>query len=86
MSLLATSAGGDKDIILRVDNVEKLVNWINLLTEAASLEYDNLQGCWVKGERIKVQQANPKSYLLRASTTPLDDGGEKEKHVSAINT
>lgn len=82
MSLLATSAGGDKDIILRVDNIEKLVNWINLLTEAASLVYDNLQGCWVKGERVKVQQSNPKSYILRASTTPFDEGHEKDKHVS----
>jgi hypothetical protein len=87
VSLLATSAssGPEKDIILRVDTHEKLTNWINVLTEAASLEYDAQEGSWVRGERIKVPQANPKSYVLRAVTAPLDDGSpEKDKHVMLL--
>jgi hypothetical protein len=68
-----------------VDTHEKLTNWINVLTEAASLEYDAQEGSWVRGERIKVPQANPKSYVLRAVTAPLDDGSpEKDKHVMLL--
>ena len=81
MSLIsASTSGNEKDIILRADSVERLVHWINILTEAASLIYDNLQGSWVKGERVRAQQGNPK-YILRAVTSPVDDPVEKEKHV-----
>jgi hypothetical protein len=81
VSLISSSASGsEKDLVLRADSLERLIHWINILTEAASLIYDNLQGSWVKGERVKAQQANPK-YILRAVTSPVDDPVEKEKHV-----
>jgi hypothetical protein len=70
VSLSGSGSGAEKDIVLRADSLERLVHWINILTEAASLIYDNLQGCWVKGDRVsKPQQANPK-YILRAATSP----------------
>ena len=77
-----SAAGNDKDIILRVESIEKLVNWINIITEAASLEYNGMEGYWIKGERKKAEQSNPKSYLLRSTTTPVDDHIEKDKLVS----
>lgn len=52
------------------------------MTEAASLEYDATEGCWIKGERQKILQVNPKSYIMRAATTPVEEHTtEKDKHV-----
>jgi len=91
LTLVSTNAGNEKDIVLRVESIEKLINWINTITEAASLEYNGIEGYWIKGERQKVLQVNPKSYIMRASTTPVDDHHEKDKYtlhrsVSALPT
>jgi hypothetical protein len=63
------SSGGDKDVILRAESIEKLVNWMNCIAEAAALEYDVAGGLWVKGPRVK--KANPKA-LNKSSTMPVN--------------
>mmetsp|Transcript_2780 Transcript_2780/g.4185 ORF Transcript_2780/g.4185 Transcript_2780/m.4185 type:complete len:1583 (-) Transcript_2780:264-5012(-) len=68
----------DKDVLLRIDSAEKLINWMNCLAEAASLEYDSLSGCWVKGNRIK--KTNPKAFL-KSSTMPLPESHDASRHT-----
>lgn len=58
----------DKDVILRAESIEKLINWMNCIAEAAGLEYDSAAGLWVKGPRVK--RSNPKT-LSKSSTMPV---------------
>jgi hypothetical protein len=40
------SGGGDKDVVLRVDSVIKLIAWVNCLSEAGKLGYSDTN--WLK--------------------------------------
>ena len=61
------SGGGDKDVTLRTDSVDKLVLWMNSLAEAADLEYNEETGEWTRGPRLSVVVSNPKAMVRIAS-------------------
>lgn len=52
------SGGGDKDVVLRVDSVIKLIAWVNCLSEAGKLGYSDTNEMWLPGGRNKLVEGD----------------------------
>jgi hypothetical protein len=73
-----------KEIMLRLNSVDKLLKWMNVVSFAASLEYDLSSGMWKKGTRTSATKVTPKIIMKSASMPYESKQGNARQQVSLI--